>query len=368
MVWPNERPMASPENPDQCIDKLDDKNYLYLLSSLSAEAFSCLISRSAELRAKFLGLDLGDLSRFGISITVAFCEDSRLSEEVRDRLYYSLFSAQRYSECAESLLSVLHDGVISDSGFKLLAWSLLCSGRHEDVRALNDRYNDSVQRLGLGHHILLSDRISQAGVNQVKDASGSVIASFFATSFNASSMNTSLLHQAGMFAEIPELQAIMNIVRGRNALDIGCLIGNHSVFLAKFCGCTVTAIDSDPRCCAQTELNLLLNQVPPERFTVQCKAAFDGRSNSDFEGDDVMFLDGDTEPYGFVKVDIDGGELQFLKRSHDYIKKHRPIIFCEISSNNRPIVLDMFSRLAYTARKLTERPDMAGDDNYLLIP
>jgi len=234
------------------------------------------------------------------------------------------------------------------------------------------QHESQIKACGLDKHCQLSREIKNGGLGQVKDAYGNTLASFQLTSFNPSAMQTSLHHMSGMFSEIPELHQVMVFAKDKTVLDIGSLVGNHSVFFAKICGCRVTSVDSDPSCCAYTELNMLLNGISRDSFSVI--NAFAGKNNggdSFIPSEDAprkFSLRTEARRFDFIKIDVDGGELEFLEDSIIYIRDHRPILYCEISAQNLARIAELFRPLGYSIRKMTSRSDFEGDNNYLLTP
>ena len=311
------------------------------------------------------------LKELGRSLCLERLEKMAANPALDERFYFALFSAERHRDCIKLIDSrrVDHDSDYNNDQLRYLIWCLLCLGAHEEIEALANQHRDQIANNNLARHCQLSIEIAEGRLGQVKDASGNPLAFFQLTSFNPSAMQTSLHHMCGMFSEIVELQQLIQIVQGKSVLDIGSLVGNHSVFFGTICDCHVTSVDSDPTCCAYTELNMLINGR--SRDTFQVINAYAGNPEEFYTAqggnDTTTFrLTHDTPRYDFIKIDVDGLELEFLKQSIDYLRHHRPIIFSEISNQNLQKSAELLKPLGYNIEKLTSRSTFENDNNYLL--
>lgn len=133
-------------------------------------------------------------------------------------------------------------------------------------------------------------------------------------------------------------------------LDIGANIGNHSLYFAKECGAKkIYSFEPVPETFRilqkNVEINDLSEVITPVNAGVGAKntrAGIQSFMEEDFgksiieykdEGEiNVVSLDqmGINEKVGFIKIDVEGFELEVFKGAEKLIRRDKPIIFCEI--------------------------------------
>jgi hypothetical protein len=195
------------------------------------------------------------------------------------------------------------------------------------------------------------------------------IALFFLSCFSTQSMEAALTHGSGHFCEEEELIATAECAKNKKILEIGTLVGNHSVFFGKFCNAAhITCVDLNPKSCIATRLNLLINKCNEKSFSIINGRAGGPHASSTGDGSIPNFyLSVDTkEHYDFIKIDIDGGELSFIEASLDYIKLRKPTIFCEIQERNYDFIFDNLMACGYGYDTLRSRG--LGEKNLLFKP
>ena len=75
------------------------------------------------------------------------------------------------------------------------------------------------------------------------------------------------------------------------------------------------------------------------------------------------------ENVSFVKIDVEGHELQVLEGGRQTLSKHRPTVLIEIKDQNRTTAFQFFSELNYVARKLEDLAGVPGSpENYIFVP
>ena len=72
--------------------------------------------------------------------------------------------------------------------------------------------------------------------------------------------------------------------------------------------------------------------------------------------------------YDLIKLDIDGGEFDFLYSSRNYLVNHRPSLFVEISNENLERTISLLSGIGYKCEYRTDRDQKSGDNNYIFLP
>ena len=248
---------------------------------------------------------------------------------------------------------------------------LMCQARWDDLGRFASQNHNYIVNQNLSEWIDLAQKIRNGELGTICNSSTSGIPMHFLLSaYNSSVLATSLEHSKGELLESNELGILSKHIKSGNVLDIGCLSGNHSLYFSKVCGAKkVISIDTDSACCALTALNFSLNQIEPGRFSViNATAGGDmplSKLGEGYSSGVGIYLDSDCEDYDLIKVDIDGGELELLKRSREYFRKTRTPMMCEVATESSAIVFNIMSSLGYECKPLTNRSSSHGDNNYL---
>lgn len=164
------------------------------------------------------------------------------------------------------------------------------------------------------------------------------------------------LNLYGEFSE-GEIEIFEQVLRpGMVACDIGANIGSHTVFMSKVVGPEGVIVAFEPQrivfqnLCANLALNAIENvhayhsaagqragksRVPVIRYDLP--ENFGGVTiGSHHKGELVEVTPLDELPFNnchFIKIDVEGMEIEVLKGANDTIKKFRPVIYVE---NDRP--------------------------------
>jgi FkbM family methyltransferase len=196
-------------------------------------------------------------------------------------------------------------------------------------------------------------------------------------------------HMEGQFYEREELELISKFWRADRAfLDIGSNVGNHAIFASKFLStpkiivfeCNLLAID-------MLRINLLLNKcdnVDTRFLGVAVGAADDlvrvvqdpfdnnlGGASVEIDGQgDTVILPADSvlqgESIGFVKIDVEGLEMEVLSGLSDTIRRWRPHMFIEVMDKNAEAFLAWVANSSYHVAGTIQRyPAVV---NYLVLP
>jgi FkbM family methyltransferase len=174
------------------------------------------------------------------------------------------------------------------------------------------------------------------------------------------------------------------IVPGMTFLDIGANIGNHCMFVSKFCNASqIIAIEPNPEAVRILKLNMLLNECRNVNLDYlglalgsgigMMRVAYPSIGNiggaqlfPDDQGG-VKCIIGDEilheEPIGFIKIDVEGSEFDVLEGMKRTISKWRPKILIEVWPKMRSN-LDVWCEIfGYVIRE-----HLPMDDNYFLTP
>lgn len=163
-------------------------------------------------------------------------------------------------------------------------------------------------------------------------------------------------HRQGKFYEEPELATIKaHFPQGGTFVDIGSNIGNHSLFVAAFCQpARIVPFEPNPLAYKLLVANVTLNGFQ-DLFDLRhvglglSDSAGDGFAMSDQrknlggarmqagEGD-IATTTGDAaladETPSFIKIDVEGMEMQVLLGLEQTIARHLPDILIEVDQEN----------------------------------
>jgi FkbM family methyltransferase len=176
--------------------------------------------------------------------------------------------------------------------------------------------------------------------NTLKD--GTIITGF------KNDLITNGLKASKNYYELAMLEFIRDNIPKGVMVDVGANIGNHTLFLAKYCATEVIAFEPFPDTCKLLESNILQNVIPVnvkaycvalsnEQKFVKMKSV-EGNAGMNKICDDgnitvsvCKFDDyySGTEPLTLIKLDCEGYEEKALMGMIETIKKHQPALFIE---------------------------------------
>jgi FkbM family methyltransferase len=193
-------------------------------------------------------------------------------------------------------------------------------------------------------------------------------------------------HYAGSFYEQEELAIISKYFRGGTFLDIEANVGNHAIFVSKFIHPSkVIVFEPNPIAINVLRINLALNgcTTVDTRFLAIALAAQEGKlkavtpdpnniGNTMFlaAGDaDTLALPGDAllldERIDFIKLDVEGMEMEILSGLKHTIARWRPTMFVEVWERMRPDFLAWCDQHNYHVVEQYERYKTI--QNYLVM-
>lgn len=195
-------------------------------------------------------------------------------------------------------------------------------------------------------------------------------------------------HYKGKFYEEEDLELISNYVSDDGVfLDIGANVGNHTVFLArKFPNVTIFPVEIFDKVIDILKINIDINRL----VNVDLRYLGLGLGNeskrgrvvsnhennlglvrlvSDAEGE-VPILTGDELFFNFeinfIKIDVEGGELDVLFGLQKIIDKCRPIIFIEVANSNADKFKEWCACHGYNEEERVQR--YKANINFLISP
>ena len=161
----------------------------------------------------------------------------------------------------------------------------------------------------------------------------------YAMHFNVATTQTvegSICHAGGRLTEIEELRAIKAAIPpGGSICEIGVLLGNHTAyFLRNLRPRRLLALEADPLMIPGIEKVMAWNNVADTEVEVRNRFIADGPGTIDFGGVEVpkSSLDVEiTEPVDFLKIDVDGAEVDLLPAAEKVLTTHRPSLMIEVN-------------------------------------
>jgi FkbM family methyltransferase len=200
-------------------------------------------------------------------------------------------------------------------------------------------------------------------------------------------------HLMGEFYEREELEIITSHwCSGGTVLDIGANVGNHTVFISKnLIAQKIFVFEPNLSVAAVLQINILLNQcsnvdvrflgkalgatdklvslvLPPKT-----RAGFDNLGGTSVASDpkgSIPMVTGDSllagERVSFIKIDVEGLEMEVLIGLQKTISLGRPNIFIEVMEANANALFEWMTINGYKIVAQFSRYDKVV--NYMLIP
>lgn len=196
-------------------------------------------------------------------------------------------------------------------------------------------------------------------------------------------------HRQGQFYEAEELELIrQHCPPGATFVDVGANIGNHTLFALKFLhAARAILFEPNPTAIEVLVSNLTLNgviercdlrhlgkglsdraadglqmQVPDGNLGGGRMVAGDGGGLSVIPGDQVL---ADVQ-VDFLKMDVEGMEMQALAGLRDTIARCRPLMFIEVDRANRDAFAEWMASVDYAPRARHKRYRLS--ENFLIGP
>lgn len=191
-------------------------------------------------------------------------------------------------------------------------------------------------------------------------------------------------HVRGEFYEREELALIeRHFPAGGVYLDIGANVGNHLIYVAKFCAPeALIAIEPNVTALKFLEINLALNRIDA---TVVSLGLSDrsGRAEARWPTHNLGGARMFPEPAGtvrmvagddlfrdrkidFMKIDVEAQELAVLRGLAKTIAANRPPIFVEVDDANRAAMDAWIAENSYSVAETYRR--YVNNENLLLLP
>ena len=197
-------------------------------------------------------------------------------------------------------------------------------------------------------------------------------------------------HMRGRFYEEPELEIIRAAFRpGGTFLDIGANVGNHALFVAMFLHPRqVIAVEPNPMAYDNLLANVLMNRV---EHLLDFAWLGHGVAAEEAEGYGIVVPKGNLgaghlvrgadegaipvttgdrivgdRKIDFIKMDVEGMEMQALAGLAGVVARDRPKMFIEVDDRNRAAFLEWVDANGYRIEDQLRR--YKTNENFLLCP
>ncbi|MGB0696519.1 MAG: FkbM family methyltransferase [Rhodospirillaceae bacterium] len=176
-------------------------------------------------------------------------------------------------------------------------------------------------------------------------------------------IETGAAHCAGELTELEELRYLNSVLKKPEVMvEVGVLCGNHSAyFLQNFQPTKLILIEADPSMHPILDRTVAANN--PGNSSVQCHTAFVGKQNgllrsfADATVPERSLSSLISEPIDFLKVDVDGAELDVLAGAESLILDCQPFVMIETEQNTDLQVQEWFLSRGFALEHRIERGD-----------
>ncbi len=291
---------------------------------------------------------------------------------VHNAFSYACWVTGYKNECFQSSLRMIALDPKFEAGYKRLGMFLLTENRYtEGFIAICSGINNCENRGPIEFWHTLAQFLMQ-GIKTVVFNIDGMDFSFWLSSFNGQALETSAYYTQGLLTELEELRFIREeLGRCRTVVDCGILLGNHLVYFMKVLQADkIFAFDADMRSINESKKNVELNQT----IGVQSQVIFHHKAVGKLNGTTRMFdkdidvvalSDVINEPIDFIKIDVDGMEMDAIQGARDLILRSKPKIMIEVENRQLDTFLNFMNELGYVVKKRFKRHS---DSNLFLVP
>jgi len=217
----------------------------------------------------------------------------------------------------------------------------------------------------------LSKVLSQ-GINNVEFVWDGIKFSFRLATYNGHAMETACQHVLGRFCEEEELRYVRQFVgRCDSIVEVGAAVGNHTIFFAKVLSPkSIHVFEAYCPAVEQIKDNTSLNcdVSGGQKITVHHAAvgAKPGRMRIFDQDVSVVRLDDEVKVHvDFIKIDVDGMEMEVLEGCRGLFARDRPKIMVEVQNELKERFHAFIREYDYVIEREAFR---ATDTNYYIRP
>jgi FkbM family methyltransferase len=191
--------------------------------------------------------------------------------------------------------------------------------------------------------------------------------------FNGQAMETAVSHVMGTLTEPQELKIVRKFIqRCDTIVEVGALVGNHTMFFAKTLQPRkIYVFDANPVAVEHINQTISLNDGPTTsrtRFVVRnaAVAAKTGRMRFfDHEVDVVCLDDVIDDKVNFIKIDVDGMEMEVLEGCRGIIARDQPKMMVEVLKTLENEFCTFINHCQY---KIIDKVERNSDINFFVAP
>lgn len=196
-------------------------------------------------------------------------------------------------------------------------------------------------------------------------------------------------HDKGYLFEPEELKCLSKHLDANSIfVDIGCNIGNHSIYAAKVIGVqNIIVFDALPAAIKHFMTNVILNDALDQFDTTWLGYGLGSTSGQTgklitpkrnmgatkmikVEGDGVPIISGDEAlsktKVDVIKIDVEGMEMEVLDGLQHTIKENRPKIMIEVDTDNRRVFANWMEKNTYGIGESFAQ--FRENQNFLIVP
>lgn len=220
-------------------------------------------------------------------------------------------------------------------------------------------------------------KLLMQGTRVVQFNSRGVDYAFELATFSTQAVEAAAHHASARLTEPDELALTCTFIGpGASIVEIGALVGNHTVFFLKnLAPRRIQVFEANPKAIPVVERNIVLNLDPAAGQTfrphTQVTNAFvggDEQTTMAFAGatvPSVSLSKAGIDAVDFIKIDVDGAELAVLAGAEALLATHRPKIMLEVNAVTRR---DAEEWLAGRGYRIDREIEQSGYSNLFLSP
>lgn len=289
---------------------------------------------------------------------LAWIKDQRDPEATRAR-----DSARRIVERAPDL----------PDGYRILGLAHLCRQEYRDAYVTFSAAASLNAQVNYENFRNLSKLLMQ-GVSPVAFELDGTRYKFDLTTHNAEAIESSAFHSVGLLTEVEELNHLKGLTSEKNIehiVEVGVLLGNHTAFFLKqLSPARMTLFDADSENRPFIEKTVSYNAPADIRESVALNTMFvtDAARTMKIAGQSVEANSLDAKidtKVDFMKIDVDGGEIDLLKGAEQTITHSRPMIMIETAPATHAAVKSWFEERNYKMDRVFDR---GGYSNVFFLP
>lgn len=194
-------------------------------------------------------------------------------------------------------------------------------------------------------------------------------------------------HVAGRFYEQEELDIFESHYKGGSYIDVGSNVGNHIIFAAKFLGIKkIYSFEANPAALPALYENIILNKLSAIVIREYLGKVVSSSSEGQYEmnwqegnlgaarpvrkAGGICSVVGDVAlsgvDVGYIKIDVEGNEIDVLNGLRKTIERCKPRMFIEVDDSNNKTFMELIFSMGYVIDYEYRRYQV--NTNYFISP